>query len=253
MATVRGRDLATGVMLASSLACASEPPPPRAVTVTLPAPAPSPSEEAVQEGSAPNEAHVASCFAEPVRMAEERLAAKTLTDGQHERLNTLLSGVDGQCMSVNPEAPPRFRGPFAIPTPECKYEIARIHFEAQHWIDAARWFRRLTFEHPDSDSAIYAAQLYLESLNVLGTHTDPRRPSCYEVMRADIDPIACMFCHVKENEEQCRVLQRIRFDLQHFDAAKPQNAPSPAPCPEGQGRTPTGCQPLPPIVPANCR
>ncbi len=57
---------------------------------------------------------------------------------------------------------------------EVKYARARTYFEAQHWRTAAAAFREIAMSYPDSSGGIYAAQLYLESANVLYQHS--RRP-----------------------------------------------------------------------------
>jgi len=41
---------------------------------------------------------------------------------------------------------------------------------------------------------IFAVQLYLESLNVLGGSGTSRRTSCYELLAADADRFACSYC-----------------------------------------------------------
>jgi hypothetical protein len=59
---------------------------------------------------------------------------------------------------------------------EVKYARARTYFEAQHWEEAALGFRDVAINHADNDAAIYAAQLYLESLNIMGAASSPRTP-----------------------------------------------------------------------------
>jgi hypothetical protein len=65
---------------------------------------------------------------------------------------------------------------------EVKFGRARTYFEAQHWEQAAVAFRDVAINHSDKDAATYAAQLYLESLNVLGSRTEPPRPTCFDDM-----------------------------------------------------------------------
>ena len=57
-----------------------------------------------------------------------------------------------------------------------KYARARTYFEAQHWEEAAVAFRDVALNHSDHESAPYAAQLWLEALNVLFSYADPKRP-----------------------------------------------------------------------------
>src|SRR5262249_51037467 len=56
---------------------------------------------------------------------------------------------------------------------EVKYARGRTYFEAQHWEEAAIAFRDVAMNHSDKEVGIYASQLYLEALNVLGSNMDP--------------------------------------------------------------------------------
>jgi len=69
---------------------------------------------------------------------------------------------------------------------EVKYGRARIYFEAQHWEEAALAFRDVAINHADKDAGIYAAQLYLEAINVLGARAEPPRPVCFDEMGKDV-------------------------------------------------------------------
>ena len=106
---------------------------------------------------------------------------------------------------------------------EVKYARARTYFEAQHWQEAALAFRDVALNHSDHDSAIYAAQLYLESLNVLGSKSDPPRPACFSDMGDDVGAFLELFCSeakYEENKEQCDLLTRIQCDVQRLRAEK---------------------------------
>ena len=59
--------------------------------------------------------------------------------------------------------------------PTVKYRRARIYYETNHFEEAALIFRDLAMNHRDSDVAEYAANLYLDCLNILGTHSAPAR------------------------------------------------------------------------------
>ena len=69
---------------------------------------------------------------------------------------------------------------------DVKYARARTYFEAQHWEEAALGFRDVAIAHADKDAGIYAAQLYLEAINVLGSRAEPPRPSCFSDMAGDV-------------------------------------------------------------------
>lgn len=106
---------------------------------------------------------------------------------------------------------------------EVKYARARTYFEAQHWEEASVAFRDIALNHADHDSAIFAAQLYLESLNVLGSKSDPARPSCYSDMGDDVPAFVELYCGTdkyEDNKEQCDLLTRIQCDVQRLRAEK---------------------------------
>ena len=106
---------------------------------------------------------------------------------------------------------------------EVKYARARTFFEAQRWEEAALAFRDVAVNHSDRDVGIYAAQLYLESLNVLGTHSDPPRPSCFQSMADDVPLFIDLYCKgdkFAKNEEQCTTLTKIQCDIERLKAEK---------------------------------
>jgi len=106
---------------------------------------------------------------------------------------------------------------------EVKYARARTYFEAQHWEEAALGFRDIALNYPKHDSGIFAAQLYLEAVNVLGAKADPPRPTCFDDMSADVPKFLENFCKgdsFEENKEQCELLTRIQFDVKRLSAQK---------------------------------
>jgi len=106
---------------------------------------------------------------------------------------------------------------------EVKYARARTYFEAQHWEEAAFAFRDVAINHADKDVGIYATQLYLESLNILGSNSEPARPSCYDNMAEDVPRFLDLYCKggkEKENVEQCGILTRIQRDIERLRAQK---------------------------------
>jgi TolA-binding protein len=104
---------------------------------------------------------------------------------------------------------------------DVKYARGRTYFEAQHWEEAAIAFRDVALNHADKDVGIYASQLYLESLNVLGSSIEQSRPSCYDDMNQDVPRFVELYCRggkEKENAEQCGILIRIQRDLERIRA-----------------------------------
>ncbi|MBK8251494.1 MAG: hypothetical protein IPK82_02355 [Polyangiaceae bacterium] len=105
---------------------------------------------------------------------------------------------------------------------EVKYARARTYFEAQHWEEAALGFRDIAINHADRDAAIYASQLYLESLNIMGASLEPAHPSCYDDMAADVPKFIESFCQKgkEKDAEQCGTLIRIQRDIERLRAEK---------------------------------
>jgi hypothetical protein len=102
---------------------------------------------------------------------------------------------------------------------EVKYARARTYFEAQHWEEAALGFRDVAMNHADNEVGIYATQLYLESLNILGTHSDPPRPSCLRRHghgRAEVHRALLQRRKEKDNAEQCGILIKIQRDIERL-------------------------------------
>lgn len=101
--------------------------------------------------------------------------------------------------------------------PTIKYRRARIYYEANHFEEAALLFKDIAFNHTNTEMSVFAANLYLDSLNVLGTYSDPQRPACYDDMTSTIEPLSKLYCASPEakesNAELCNVLEQLRCDL----------------------------------------
>ncbi len=104
---------------------------------------------------------------------------------------------------------------------EVQYARARTYFEAQHWEEAAAAFHDIAMAHADKDVGIYAAQLYLESVNVLGSHSNPPRPSCFDEMAVDVPKFLELYCtgdKLTKNKDQCETLTKTQCDIQRLKA-----------------------------------
>lgn len=101
--------------------------------------------------------------------------------------------------------------------PTIKYRRARIYYETNHFEEAALLFKDIAFNHTNTEMSVFAANLYLDSLNVLGTYSDPARPACYDDMTESIEPLANLYCKTPDaqqtNAELCKVLEQLRCDL----------------------------------------
>ena len=78
-------------------------------------------------------------------------------------------------------------------------------------------FKDIAFNHPKSELSVFAANLYLDSLNVIGSHSDPPRASCYDDMNESLEPLYGLYCATEDtkaaNAELCEVLEQLRCDL----------------------------------------
>ncbi len=106
---------------------------------------------------------------------------------------------------------------------EVKFARARTYFEAQHWEEAAATFKDIAFDPKNAgkEIGIGAGQLYLESVNVLGSHSKPARPACYDDMGNDVPKMQEMYCSgegAKKFEQDCTSLAKIQCDIQRLKA-----------------------------------
>ena len=104
---------------------------------------------------------------------------------------------------------------------EVKYARARTYFEAQHWDEAAVGFRDIAMNNADKDVGIYAAQLYLESVNVMGSNFS--KTSCFDDMEQDVPKFIELYCggaNAQKNAEQCTTLNKIQVDILRIKSQK---------------------------------
>lgn len=104
---------------------------------------------------------------------------------------------------------------------EVKYARARTYFESQHWEEAAIGFRDIAMNNSDRDVGIYASQLYLESVNVLGSHF--QKTACFDDMEADVPKFIELYCQgekAAKNAEACTSLNKIQVDILRIKAQK---------------------------------
>lgn len=104
--------------------------------------------------------------------------------------------------------------------PEKAFARGRVYFEARHWVESGAAFRDVAFRYPDDDVGIYASQLYLESINIIGAQGP--RPACYEDMARDVPQLATLYCTTrrKTHEEQCRIFDKIQIDILRLAAER---------------------------------
>jgi len=99
---------------------------------------------------------------------------------------------------------------------EVEFARARLYYDSQHWQESALAFRHIALEHSDHDAGIFAAQLYLESLNVLYQRAEPRRTACLDDMARDVPKLGHAYCSSSRSDveaDQCEVLARVEVDV----------------------------------------
>lgn len=103
-----------------------------------------------------------------------------------------------------------------------KYRRARIYYEANRFEEAAVLFRDIAFNHKDSELAEYAANLYLDCLNVLGTQVEAPRVACVQELSAAIDPMSASYCGTETLEEEhpdlCGTLSTLQCQVRRKEA-----------------------------------
>jgi tetratricopeptide (TPR) repeat protein len=97
-----------------------------------------------------------------------------------------------------------------------KYRRARIYYEANRFEEASVIFRDIAFNHVASELGEYAANLYLDSLNVIGEHSTPQRPQCYDKMSEEVPPMRQLYCQgegATTHQELCGVLMDLQCGI----------------------------------------
>src|SRR5690606_12901253 len=108
--------------------------------------------------------------------------------------------------------------------PTIKYRRARIYYESNRFEEAAILFRDIAWNHGDSELSEYAANLYLDSLNALGTQWN--RSQCINEISESIDPLAGFYCADQASRDAhpdlCGVVEQLRCDTLRLQAEAAQ-------------------------------
>ncbi len=103
-----------------------------------------------------------------------------------------------------------------------KYRRARIYYEANRFEEAAVLFRDIAFNHKESELSEYAANLYLDCLNILGTQVGQPRVACVQELGASIDPMSASFCGTEQLAEEhpdlCGTLSTLQCQVRRKEA-----------------------------------
>jgi tetratricopeptide (TPR) repeat protein len=101
--------------------------------------------------------------------------------------------------------------------PTIKYRRARIYYEANRFEEASLLFKDIALNHSDTELGVFAANLYLDSLNVLATKAEPKKPQCIDEMQKVLDPFGKLYCKTaalaEENSELCDPIRTLECQL----------------------------------------
>ena len=143
--------------------------------------------------------------------AADKLAPKKLTEAQKQMIGAFDRYL---CYVEEPKTTDKTAREEYV---DIEFARARMYFEAQRWEEAAYAFRHIALTFAENDAALPAAQLYLESANILAGTLSPARPACFNDMAADVPKFVTSFCaegKEKTNAAHCGVLARVDRDLE---------------------------------------
>jgi hypothetical protein len=190
------RSLLPGALaLSACVACAASPTPPPPVVARAPARTATTTEVEAHASSS-----ASACFAEPVRYGP-----RVAPSPARETAARACAARDGAARAA------------------CQFALAHAHFEARRFERAAPLLLAVAHD-PQAVDAALAAQLALESLNVLGSEADPPRAACFAVMEEEITKLLSERCgagYRPEADRQCASLSRIALDLQRCSECHP--------------------------------
>lgn len=108
----------------------------------------------------------------------------------------------------------------------CRFEVAREYWEAKRFERAGPLFLAVAHD-PAAANAAAAAQLALESINMLGSSADPPRDVCYEVMADEIPKLLAELCTPAPSpgaERACAMFHVVDVDLMRCSECAPGTA-----------------------------
>jgi|GEM_PF-6296669 hypothetical protein len=112
------------------------------------------------------------------------------------------------------------------------YRRARIYYEANHFGEAAVLFHDIAGRGVDHEIGEFAANLYLDSVNELGTVHGERRDACMQDLSAGAEELSGLYCAPPASpgghEELCFALTTIRCQIRARSAARLADAGAPA-------------------------
>ncbi|MBW2453067.1 MAG: hypothetical protein JRI68_01075 [Deltaproteobacteria bacterium] len=97
----------------------------------------------------------------------------------------------------------------------------KLYYQAQWWQEAAADFRYTAMSAPTTADGILAAQLYVDTLNIIGSKIPEPRAACYHRMAEDVPKLIDQYCggtRTAPGSEPCRTFERIRRDILRLKA-----------------------------------
>lgn len=94
-----------------------------------------------------------------------------------------------------------------------RYRLARFYYEGNHDEDAALLFEQIAREHPEHELGTFAANLWLDSLNMMASQFDPPRTVCLTDLENAVEPLRASYCGSGTNEDLCSVLDALRCNI----------------------------------------
>jgi tetratricopeptide (TPR) repeat protein len=159
---------------------------------------------------------------------QQLVISKHSGDSHHERLTTaiatpqplegdtakMLSTLDRYACVI---APPKNDDDALGKYVDVLYARARAYYERGHFAKAALAFRTIAIDHPESEAAPFAANLYLDALEVM--RSSWKRPGCVEPMKQDVPRMLKSLCSGNDDDDvACKTLGRVSLDLRRIDA-----------------------------------
>jgi tetratricopeptide (TPR) repeat protein len=123
---------------------------------------------------------------------------------------------------------------------EVAYRRGRLYFDANHFQEAAAVFREIATSGAEAPLGVYAMQLYLESIRLLGAQG---RDRCAGDMIRDVPEFIGLYCkggREKKNAEACALLDRLERDIARLAAENDVRAAAQLPREQGMDRFRSG-------------
>jgi len=99
---------------------------------------------------------------------------------------------------------------------EVLFARARAYYELGHFGKASLAFRQIALDHADSEAAPFAANLYLDALEVMRNQW--HRPGCIDPIKRDVPKLKRRLCPSGTSTPACGAIERVSRDLIRLEA-----------------------------------